>query len=116
MQTSFSFCDESYPRFSRVSIRNEAAINGSSAHFCLLRAFPTIRMAEDKLKVVLQGTPQSRAACVCIDNEVLCTLEEIAKVFSEDLHGGFSLWKGWKSHSVHFEFHGLRPQAKLESV
>lgn len=115
MQTSLSFCDESNSRFSGVCIWNEAAINGGSAHFCLLGAFPAIGMAEDDLKILLHGAPEGSAVGVSVDDEVFCTPEEISKVIAKDLHGRFSLWEGRKAHSVHFEFHSLRPESKLES-
>ena len=53
-------------------------MNGRSAHFSLLGAFPAVGMAEDKLKVLLDGAPQGQAIGVCVDDEILCTLEEIA--------------------------------------
>lgn len=91
-------------------------MNGRSAHFSLLGAFPAVGMAEDKLKVLLDGAPQGQAIGVCVDDEILCTLEEIAKVIPENLHGRFSLWEVGEAHSIHLEFHGLRPQPKLKSM
>jgi hypothetical protein len=92
MQTSFSFCDESNPSLAGVCIWNEATINGRSAHFGLLSAFPAVGMAEDNLKFFLHSTPQGRAIGVCVGDEILCAPEEIAKVISKDLNGRFAFW------------------------
>lgn len=92
MQTSFSFCDESNSSLAGVCIWNEATMNGRSAHFGLLGAFPAIGMAEDELKVFLHSAPQGRAIGVSISDEIFCAPEEIAKVISKDLNGRFAFW------------------------
>jgi len=115
MQTGLSFCDKSNSCLSGVSIWNETAMNSRSAHFSLLCAFPAIGVAENKLKVFLNGAPQGRAIGMCVSDEIFCTLEEITEVIAKDLYGRFSLWKWRKAHSVHFKFHCLRAQSKLES-
>src|SRR5579863_4504553 len=98
MQTGFSFCDKSNSCLACVCIWNETSINGRSAHFGLLGAFPAIGMAEDNLKVLLDGSPQGGAIGVCVYDEIFCTPEEIAKVIPKDLHGRFALWEWGKAH------------------
>jgi hypothetical protein len=116
MQTGLSFCNETNSRLAGVCIWNEAALNCGPAHFGLLRAFPSVGMTEDHLKLLFHGAPQGLATGMCVDDEVLRAPEEVAKVIPKDLYGRFALWEGGKAHPVHLEFHGLRPEPKLESI
>lgn len=87
VQTRFPLCDK-LNTFLRRLFWDKAGRNGCFAHERLLRAFPSVRMSENKLDVVAEGVPcQSRARFLDIS---ACALIEVAEKIRIDTPRGLS--------------------------
>ena len=115
VKTSFTLCDESDARFAFIRVGYEAAVHCGAAHLRLLRALPTIRMAEDELDVRLHRVPERGAVRVGIDDERARTAEEVCEEVGEDVDCRLAGGERGEAHAVHFEFHVLGSQTQLEA-
>lgn len=107
VKTSFTLSDESDTRFPLISIGYEAAVHRGAAHLRLLRALPTIWMAEDELDVLFHRVPERGAVRMGIDDERARTTEEVCQEIGEDVNRRLAGRKWGKAHAIHFEFHVL---------
>jgi hypothetical protein len=70
--------NESDSGFAFVGVGYETSIYRSPAHLALLGSFPSVRMRQDELDVVLDGFPYRGATGVTVDDEGPSAAEEIS--------------------------------------
>lgn len=110
VKTRFTLCDETDARFPLICVGYEAAVHCGAAHLRLLRALPTIRMAEDELNVLLHRVPKRGAVRMGIDDERARTAEEVCQEVGKDVDRRLAGGERGEAHAVHFEFHVLGSQ------
>ena len=78
-----------------LCVRYQPCNHSGTADLLLLWAFPSIRMGEDELDVVLQRSPHRSTTSMRLDDVVSSAAEEISHEICENLDGTFTLGKGW---------------------
>ena len=58
-KTSFTFADKRDPYMSPWSIRNQPSVNGGLSHLALLQSLPPIRMGENEIDAIAEGSPKT---------------------------------------------------------
>jgi hypothetical protein len=71
-------------------------------------------MTQHELDASFDMVPQRLAVRMCVYDKTLRAAEQIGEEVSKNIHGCFMPWQRTQTHPVHFQFHTLRPQAKLE--
>lgn len=85
MEAGLALGNESDPGLAFVSVGYETSIYRGSAHLALLSSFPSIRMRQDELYVVLDGFPYGGTTSVAVDNEGPSAAEEVFEEVTEHL-------------------------------
>lgn len=111
MQTRLSLRNEPNPRLPLIRIRYQPANNRRPTHLRLLRALPSVRVAQNELDVMLDGAPHGVAVRVGVDDEGVGAAEEVGEEVAEDVDGGFGAREWGEAHAVHFELHCLWSEA-----
>jgi arginine/lysine/ornithine decarboxylase len=72
-------------------------------------------MTQHELDAGLDVMPQGLAVSMGVYDKTLRAAEEIGKEVSKNINGCFMPWQRTQTHPIHFQFHTLRPEAKLET-
>jgi hypothetical protein len=115
VQTCLTLCDESNSGFAFVGVRYEISIYRSPAHLALLGSFPSVRVRQDELDVILDGFPHSGATGVTVDDEGPGAAEEISEEVAKHFDRGFRFRQMREPHAVHLQLHGFGTKTELEA-
>ena len=85
VETGLAFGNESDPCPAFVGVGYETSIYRGLAHLALLSSFPSVRMRENELDVVLDGFPYRSAISVAVDDEGPSAAEEVLEEVAKHL-------------------------------
>jgi hypothetical protein len=88
VEACFTFSYQLKPSLPVMIVRNEAGENCSFSHLVLLRTFPAVRMAQDKLYAIFHGSPQVRATGMSRFDVISCALIKISQKVGKSLNRG----------------------------
>jgi len=89
VEAGLALGNESDPCLAFVGVGYEASMYRSLAHLALLSSFPSVRMRENELYVVLDGFPYRGAISVAFDDEGPSASEEILEEVAKHLDRRF---------------------------
>lgn len=89
METGLALGNESDSGFAFIGVGDETTVYRSLAHLALLGPFPSVRVRQDELYVVLDGSPYGGTGSMGLDDEGPGATEEVLKEVSEHLEGRF---------------------------